>query len=124
METIVFSRDTRATISLPTTHPIVAGFTDALSELLSGHPQVSHAYLLQVRYPPGHDPAIGDTPCLTCVLRMDGDSDNQIFNEISRASQRVVDGRLGPWRFLDFARYSESMGRAIESTTTPFYVRR
>ena len=124
MDTVFISRGTSITVGPPTAHPVSADLTSALSSFLSNYSTVSCGYLVQFTYPPGYDPTVGDSPCLTCVLQLDADSDNHVFNEISRASQPVVDGRIGPWRFLDFFRYNNSVADAVEAAARPFYVGR
>ncbi len=123
MDTIVISHNTPVTVGAPTAHPLADGLIEALSPFLSRYPEVSRGFLVQFAYPPGYDPTIGDAPCLTCVLQLDGDRENHVFNEISRASQSIVDGRLGPWRFLDFFRNTDSVSDAVERAAAPFYVR-
>jgi len=123
MDTIVLSRNTVVTVGPPTEFSLAYGLAGSLSSFLSRYPAVSRAFLVQFRYPPGHDPSVGDAPCLTCVVELKGDPANDIFNEISRASQPVVDGQLGPWRFLDFFKYSDSVSTAVERAAAPFYVK-
>ncbi len=122
MDTIAFSQNTRVSVETPTAFPVADDLIEALVPFLRHYPEVQQAFLVQFTYPPGHDPTIGDAPCLTCVVQLDGDPENRVFNAISRASQPIVDGRLGPWRFLDFFRYDDSVSNVIERTTAPFYV--
>src|SRR5438128_12571970 len=91
MDTIIFSRNTLVTISPRTTHPVSDSLIEALSSFLGNYALVIRGFLVQFTYPPGYDPIIGDVPCLTCVLELDGDPDGHVFNEISRASQSIVD---------------------------------
>jgi hypothetical protein len=123
MDTIVFSQDTRVSVAVPTAHAIAGELLDSLVPFLGRYPEVQRSFLVQFTYPPGYDPTVGDTPCLTCVVQLDADADNRVFNAISRASQSIVDGRLGQWRFLDFFRLTDSESAVIERTTSPFYVR-
>src|SRR5215831_11244396 len=124
MDTVFIARGTSITVGPPRAHPVPADLTSALSSFVSTFPMVSRVYLVQFTYPPGYDPTVGDSPCLTCVLQVDTGADDHVFEQISRASQPVVDGRVGPWRFVDFFRYSDSVAGAVEAAARPFYVRR
>lgn len=122
MDKIEFSKDTPASVSSPTAYPLPTGLKEALANFLSEYPQVRRGYLLQIVYPPNADPQVGDRPCLTCLIEIERDPDNSVFNGIIGAGQPVVEGKLGEWQFLDFLR-SEAVPNA-DQIAPAFYVKK
>jgi len=115
-------KESSTIVGLPTAHPLPDNWSKTFTDFLNKCPQVSVAYLVQINYLNNPKMAPSDFPCLTLCIDMVGSFDKSVFSEISTNSQKLVDGQLDGWQFLDILPVSDEMRESFSDRIFPFYI--
>jgi hypothetical protein len=124
VDQLCFERDSKIIIQSPTLFPFPEEIKAPITSLLSQFSIVLSAYLVQIIYLDNPDMSPRSRPCLTLLYEYEGEFDKNIHDMISIQMQKVIDGKLGEWAFLDHSAANQDLICSARKVVRPFYIKK